>query len=75
MTHQQEYSATTEQVDCRGELQALTVGAKLCEPFVGVYMEKIKFTKMNGLGNDFIIIDYEDFEKIKRTPSELALKL
>ena len=38
-------------------------------------MEKIKFTKMNGLGNDFIIIDYEDFEKTKMTPSELALKL
>lgn len=38
-------------------------------------MEKIKFTKMNGLGNDFIIIDYEDFEKTKLTPSELAFKL
>ena len=38
-------------------------------------MEKIKFTKMNGLGNDFIIIDYENFEKTKMNPSELALKL
>ena len=38
-------------------------------------MIRIKFTKMNGLGNDFIIIDYEDFEKTKITPSELALKL
>lgn len=38
-------------------------------------MERLKFAKMNGLGNDFIIIDYEDFEKIKLTPSELALKL
>ena len=38
-------------------------------------MENIKFTKMNGLGNDFIIIDYENFEKTKINPSELALKL
>lgn len=38
-------------------------------------MKKIKFVKMNGLGNDFIIIDYEDFEKTKMTSSELALKL
>lgn len=38
-------------------------------------MNRIKFTKMNGLGNDFIIINYEDFEKTKMTPSELALKL
>ena len=38
-------------------------------------MERIKFTKMNGLGNDFIIIDYDSFEKTKMNPSELALKL
>lgn len=36
---------------------------------------KIKFTKMNGLGNDFIILDYEEYEKTKMKPNELALKL
>ena len=38
-------------------------------------MEKIKFTKMNGLGNDFIIIDYNEYEKTRLEPSDLALKL
>ena len=30
---------------------------------------------MNGLGNDFVILDYEEYEKTKLAPSELALKL
>ena len=38
-------------------------------------MTKIKFTKMQGLGNDFIILDYEEYKKTGRTPSELALLL
>ena len=38
-------------------------------------VERINFTKMNGLGNDFIILDYSEYEKIKMNPSELALKL
>lgn len=38
-------------------------------------MTKINFTKMNGLGNDFIILDYEEYKKTKLSPSELALKL
>lgn len=38
-------------------------------------MERIKFTKMNGLGNDFVILDYNEYEKTKMNPSELALKL
>ena len=38
-------------------------------------MGKIAFTKMNGLGNDFIILDYDEFEKTKMSPDKLALKL
>lgn len=35
----------------------------------------INFTKMQGLGNDFVILDYEEYEKTKLEPSELAKKL
>ncbi|MBQ3640845.1 diaminopimelate epimerase [bacterium] len=35
----------------------------------------MKFTKMNGLGNDFIILDWEEYQKTKLTPDKLALKL
>ena len=38
-------------------------------------MKRIKFTKMNGLGNDFIILDYEEFQKSALSPDKLALKL
>ena len=38
-------------------------------------MTNIKFTKMNGLGNDFIILDYEDYKKFGLLPSELAKEL
>ncbi len=30
---------------------------------------------MQGLGNDFVILDYSEYRKTKKTPSELALKL
>ena len=36
---------------------------------------KINFTKMQGLGNDFVVLDYEEFLKTQKTASELALKL
>ena len=38
-------------------------------------MQKIKFTKMNGLGNDFIILDYDEFQKTNMPADKLALKL
>ena len=38
-------------------------------------MERIKFTKMNGLGNDFIILEHNEYEKTKLTPGELAYNL
>lgn len=38
-------------------------------------MSKIKFTKMNGLGNDFVILDFEEYEKTKMPPVQLAKKL
>jgi len=38
-------------------------------------MTNIKFTKMNGLGNDFVILDYEEYKKTGVLPSELAKKL
>lgn len=38
-------------------------------------MNTIKTTKMQGLGNDFVILDYSEFEKACLTMSELAIKL
>lgn len=38
-------------------------------------MTIINFTKMQGLGNDFVVLDYEEYEKSGKTPSELAIKL
>ena len=38
-------------------------------------MQKIKFTKMNGLGNDFVVLDYKEYQKTKSSPNELAQKL
>ena len=38
-------------------------------------MTNIKFTKMNGLGNDFVILDYDEYKKTGLEPDELALKL
>src|SRR5574344_852843 len=38
-------------------------------------MNKIKITKMQGLGNDFVILDYSEYEKTKMPMDELAIKL
>ncbi len=38
-------------------------------------MKMIKITKMQGLGNDFVILDYEEFEKANLSMPELAVKL
>ena len=38
-------------------------------------METIKITKMQGLGNDFVILDYPEYEKANKPMSELAKKL
>ena len=38
-------------------------------------MQNIKITKMQGLGNDFVILDYEEFKKTGLSMSELAIKL
>ncbi len=38
-------------------------------------MSKIKFTKMNGLGNDFVVLDFEEFQKTKTEADKLAKKL
>ena len=39
------------------------------------FMQSIKITKMQGLGNDFVIVDYEEFKKTGLSMSELAIKL
>ncbi len=38
-------------------------------------MKKVFFTKMQGLGNDFIILDWEEFQEIKMPVEELAVKM
>lgn len=38
-------------------------------------MKTIKITKMHGCGNDFVIIDYHEFEKTGMKADELAVKL
>lgn len=38
-------------------------------------MQNIKITKMQGLGNDFVILDYEEFKKTGLSMSDLAVKL
>ena len=36
---------------------------------------ELKFTKMQGCGNDFVILDYEEFKKMNCTMSDAAKKL
>ena len=38
-------------------------------------MTTIKITKMQGLGNDFVFMDYEEFQKTNLPLDELAVKL
>lgn len=38
-------------------------------------MNKIKVTKMQGLGNDFVILDYPEYEKTNLPMSDLAIKI
>lgn len=38
-------------------------------------MTIINFTKMQGLGNDFVILDYDEYKRSGLSPENLALKL
>ena len=38
-------------------------------------MKEIKITKMQGCGNDFVIMDYSEYEKTNLPMEELAVKL
>lgn len=38
-------------------------------------MSKIKFTKMQGLGNDFVIVDYEEIKNLDISLSELSIRM
>lgn len=38
-------------------------------------MKTIKLTKMQGLGNDFVILDYQEYEKVNIPMPDLAKKL
>ncbi|MCD7879391.1 MAG: diaminopimelate epimerase [Candidatus Gastranaerophilales bacterium] len=38
-------------------------------------MTMINFTKMHGLGNDFVVLDYEEYKNSAKTPQELAVIL
>lgn len=39
------------------------------------FMNSIKITKMQGLGNDFVVLDYSEYEKTNLPMDELAKKL
>ena len=39
------------------------------------YAYMIKITKMQGCGNDFVLIDYAEYEKTNMSMSELAKKI
>ena len=41
----------------------------------GMCMNTIKITKMQGCGNDFIILDYEEYKKTNLEMPELAKKI
>lgn len=38
-------------------------------------MKTVKLTKMQGCGNDFVIIDFEEFQKTQMSMSDFALKV
>lgn len=38
-------------------------------------MDKLNFTKMQGLGNDFILVDFEDVKETGKSCSELAIAM
>jgi len=38
-------------------------------------MTAISFTKMQGLGNDFVILDFDEYKKTNQQPDKLAVKL
>lgn len=38
-------------------------------------MSKIKFTKMQGLGNDFVLVDYEEIKNLDISLGDLAIKM
>ena len=38
-------------------------------------MTNIKITKMHGCGNDFVLVDYDEFEKAQMPLDELSKKL
>ena len=38
-------------------------------------MSKIKFTKMQGLGNDFVLVDYEEIKNLDISLSELSIRM
>ena len=38
-------------------------------------MSKIKFTKMQGLGNDFVLVDYEEIKELDISLGDLAIKM
>jgi diaminopimelate epimerase len=39
------------------------------------FMDKLNFTKMQGLGNDFILVDFEDVKETGKSCSELAIAM
>lgn len=38
-------------------------------------MKKVFFTKMQGLGNDFVVLDWEEYQELQISPAELAEKM
>ena len=49
--------------------------SRLDKPKKDINMTQVKFTKMQGAGNDFILMEYDEYKKIEKLFPDIAVKL